>query len=599
MDSQAGLELGPELELDEALKPELKLELEITSQVASLTVRDLIQKSQLISEGKPARYRLLTTRSNLDEKGKVRKWTFGQRDINSQNKIILLVGETGTGKTTQINGIVNYTLGVKFDDDVWFEITEEGGVNQTEPETADQTVTQTTEVTVYEVFVQENQISVTIIDTPGYGDTRGAEYDEQVAENLFKLFKQDTGVKEIDVVCLVVKATENRLADRQHYIFDAILSLFGKDIEENIVAFVTHSDGGPPTNAINAIKKAKIPCRKKNGTDPVYFLFNNRQAEQRTTGYEEVFQNAWKLTENSLKNFIASLECENRKSLAKTERVLLENIRLKACVSNLQERIELKERKREELTQTQEALKQNQEKIQRNENFSFKVTRSHKEKVSIGNASRWDRKATCCSVCKENCHEYDCWCAINPAWCEVMKDGRCTVCSGKCHYSKHIRENKKYVPKSEEIIMTYTDLIKQYENTDESKAGISLDSEKFEDVKKNLEINTKLKKEKKRIEDRLKEELSETEIEKAQLVEQACATIMVLSEIALKPDSAFIVESLDFLIPRAEEAGDHNWVQKLKELRKIEPEAETTADSVQRYFRAGFKKVTGVFSGKK
>ncbi|XP_036419559.1 uncharacterized protein LOC118803149 [Colossoma macropomum] len=544
------------------------------SQKTSWTVSDLIQKSQLISEGKPSRYRLLTTKTYLDESGKIRKWSFGQRYINTQNKVILLVGETGTGKTTLINGIVNYTLGVKINDDVWFEITEEGGVNQTEPETADQTETQTTEVTVYEVFVQENQISVTIIDTPGYGNTRGAEYDKKIAENLLKLFEKDTGVKEIDAVCLVVKAAENRFSDRQHYIFDAILSLFGKDIEENIVIFVSRSTGGPPKNVINAIKETKIPCRKRNGNEPVYFLFDNCQAEQWKTEYEEVYQKAWKLTEDNLRNFFTSLEDQNGKSLETTERVLTEQIQLKACVSNLQECIEFKERKQEELTQIQEALKQNQENIERNEDFSFTVTRSHKEKVSIENTSWWDRKATCCSVCQENCHEKNCWCAIDASWCYVMKDGRCTVCTGKCHYSKHIRENKKYVTESEEKQMTYTD--------------------EFENVKRELESNKKEKEEKTSTENRLKEELTKIEKEKTKLVEEACNTIIRLSEIALKPDSAFMVESLDFLIPRAEETGHPDWVQKLKELRKIHPEAETRTVAVLRYLKAGFTNLTGI-----
>ncbi|KAL6491156.1 hypothetical protein MHYP_G00015010 [Metynnis hypsauchen] len=556
-----------------------------TSHKASWAVSDLIQMSQSVSEGKPAQYRLLTARSDLDESGKIRKWTFGQRYIKTQNKVILLVGETGTGKTTLINAIVNYILGVKIDDDVWFEITDEG-VNLTEPETAetaDKLETQTTAVTVYEVFVKQNPISLTIIDSPGYGDIRGAEYDQKIAENLWKLFKHNTGVKEINAVCLVVKASQTRISDRQHYIFDAILSLFGKDIEENFMFLITQSTGRPPTNAINAIKKAKIPCRKRNGSEPVYFLFDNCQTEQWKAEHEEDYQRAWKLTEDSLGNFFTSLEDQNRKSLDMTESVLTEQIQLKACVSNLRERIELKELKHEELTQIEEALKQNQENIERNENFTFTVTRSHNEKVSIEDASWWDRKATYCSVCQENCHEKNCWCAISPWWCEVMKDGFCTVCTGKCHYSKHIRENKKYKIKSEEIMMTYTDLIKQYENTDESKAGISLETEKFENVKKELESNKKQKEEKTSIEKKLKEELSDIEKEKPKLVEEAYTTIIRLSEIALKPDSAFIVESLDFLMPRAEEAGHLDWVQKLKELRKTEPETEARAAAALRY----------------
>lgn len=95
----------------------------LRSQEEVAAVRDVIQKSDLISssaEDSPARYRLLTARSNLEKDGSVRKWTFGQRNINMQNKIVLIVGETGTGKTTMINAMVNYILGVKFTDKVWF-----------------------------------------------------------------------------------------------------------------------------------------------------------------------------------------------------------------------------------------------------------------------------------------------------------------------------------------------------------------------------------------------------------------------------------------------------------------------------------------------
>ncbi|KAI4886335.1 hypothetical protein NFI96_000179 [Prochilodus magdalenae] len=501
----------------------------------SRTVSDLLQKSQLISEGKPARYRLLTTRSDLAEKDKVRKWTFGQQNIKMKSKIILLVGETGTGKTTLINAIVNYILGVKIDDDVWFEITEEEAVNQTDPGTAGPTDSQTNAVTVYEVFAN-NPISVTIIDTPGYGDTSGAEYDSQVAENLLKLFNHSTGVKEIDAVCLLVKASVNRLSDREHYIFDAVLSVFGKDIEENIVVFITHSDGEEPTNVINVIKKAKIPCRKENGNKPVYFLFNNRQAEQRTMRGQRY-------------------------------------------------RIEVKELKNKELTQIQKALRENQEKIQRNKDFPFTVTRSHKEKVPIEDASWWDNKATCCSVCKENCHENNCWCAFLPSLCEVMKDGHCTVCTGKCHYSKHVREEKKYITKSEKVTMKYTDVMKQYESIDKSAGGISIDSEKLVNVKKELKSNKEQKEENERIENKLKEELSKIEKEKSQLMEKACTTIIRLSETALKPDSAFIMGSLDYLIPRAEEDGRLEWIQKLKELKNIEPERQTVVSAALRFRR--------------
>ncbi|XP_060729534.1 uncharacterized protein LOC132848039 [Tachysurus vachellii] len=451
-------------------------------QESSSTVRDLIQQSELISKGSPARRCLLTTRSDLYEDVSVRKWTFGQRDINMRNKIVLMVGETGTGKTTLINAMTNYILGVKFTDKVWFEITEEGGENQ-----SNQSKSQTNKVTVYEVFTQYNPICLTIIDTPGYGDTRGTENDKQVIENLYKLFHNDSGVKEIDAVCLVLKASENRVSDRLQYIFDAVLSLFGKDIENNIVMFVTHSDGLPPTNALNAIQKAGIPCRKNDDNEPEHFLFNNRQREKRSLKYDRVFQTAWEQTEDSFNDFFTSLKEQNRKSLKNTESVMKESIRLEACILNLQNRIEFIECKSKELTQIQKALEENREMIKRNKNFPF----------------------TC--------------------WCYVMKNKHWTVCTG----------NKR----EEELITT---------------------------------------------EKKLKEEICEKEKEKAELVEEAYNTIMTLYEIALKPDSAFIVQSLDFLIPRAEETGREDLVQRLREMRKIQPEAEERVKAVTWYGRSSF-----------
>ncbi|KAM9501406.1 uncharacterized protein Hap1MRO34_010747 [Clarias gariepinus] len=530
-------------------------------QAASEAVRDVIKKSQLISsssEDPPVRYRLLTTRTDLNENGSVRKWTFGQRDSNMQNKILLMVGETGTGKTTLINAMVNYILGVKFTDEVWFEVTEEEGDNPM----SDQSQSQTSEITVYEVFAKDNPTCLTIIDTPGYGDTRGTDVDKNIAENLYKLFHSDTGVKEIDAVCLVVKASINRLSNRQHYILDAVLSLFGKDIENNIVMFITHSDGMPPGNALNAIKRAGIPCRKDEENEPEHYLFNNRQTEKRRKKFNRALQTAWELTEDNLNDLFGSLKEQNRKSLGKTQSVLKESKRLVACITNLQSCIDYVECKGKELDQIQKALEENREKIKKNENFTFEVTKYYKEKVPIENALWSDRKATTCSVCKENCHEYGCWSAWNAGWCYIMKNNHCTSCTGKCHYTKHVRENMKYVTYSKVETLTHDGVKKQYED------------------------NKKQEEENKSIEEALKEDIDKWEKKKADHVEEACTSIIKLSEIALKPDSAFIVKTLDYWIPHAKKNGKR-FVQKLKELRNIQPESEKRVNAATGYARAG------------
>ncbi|XP_056316849.1 uncharacterized protein LOC130231532 [Danio aesculapii] len=516
----------------------------------------------LMNPGPPALYQLNTARTYIDGNNKkVRQWTYGDNFKNTQNKVILMVGETGTGKTTLINTLINHLLGVKFEDQEFYQITEE-------EEQQDQTQSQTSEITVYKVFVEENPTSLTIIDTPGYAHTEGYEKDREVAEYLSRLFADEDGVHDIDAVCFVMKASQNRLSGKEHYIFHAVLSLFGRDIKDNIVFLLTHSDGGPPDNALNAIKKAEIPCRRGEDNEPFHFLFNNRQKVKRTEKYEQKFRSAWEMGERSISEFFTLLEEKNRKSVQMTLDVLKERRRLEACVCNLTERIIEKESKNKELTQIQEALKQNRDKIKNCENFQIEVERVSKEKVTIEKRLSND-KATCCLVCEENCHdEKDCW-WVSPkelSKCDAIKNKYCTVCSSKCHYSKHVKENKKYVMKKRKVTMTFNELKQQYDCCNE-KPKISFDKKIYTNTKKKHESNKKESENKMKIEEKLISDLEKIKNEKFNLLNEAYIIIIILSQIALKADSAFTLHYLDFLIPRLKEEGEHEWMKNLEDLR--------------------------------
>uniref|UniRef100_A0A8C9ZV33 AAA+ ATPase domain-containing protein n=1 Tax=Sander lucioperca TaxID=283035 RepID=A0A8C9ZV33_SANLU len=497
--------------------------------------KDIISKSVLIQSGSPAVYQLIPKKENI---GSLTRMTLGEKDPNKINKTILLVGETGTGKSTLINALVNYAMGVEWEDDVWFQIVEEEKRSQSESQTSD--------VIVYQIFGFEDKTlpySLTIIDTPGYGNTAGIEKDVLISQRLLDLFRSEDGVHEINAVGLVMTASENRLTDPLRYIFDSVISLFGKDIEKNIVALITHSNGRTPKNALQALEAAKIKCARNEKNQPVHFLFDNCQHEDRTED-EEALKHADKISMKGINQFTNFLAKTAPQKMQKTVDVLNERIRLTACIQNLQERIELIYLKKTEIQQTQDGLKMYEREMKNNEKFTIEVDEVYKDKEPI-DGGKWllvfYQAATCCTVCEETCH-YPCTLAPIPESCDVMKDGRCTSCTKKCPVSDHVKENWKYVNKTRKVKKTLEDVKEKYEKNKE-------------ETKKQRSLLETLQKEKETL-----------EADKTSLLDEAYHHVVKLEEIALNVVSLSTYVHLDFLIEEMEKKHDTEKVNHLKQI---------------------------------
>ena len=192
------------------------------------------------------------------------KFEIGERNITVKEKVVLLLGSTGSGKSLLVNMIFNYLLGIQWEDDFRFKLVDEEGRSQAD--------SQTDYVTVYTIHHQpwfRAQFSLTLIDTPGYGDTRGIKRDQELTDNLKQMFASEDGygVEVIDVVGFVVQASWPRLISAQRYILESILALFGKDVEENLFVFATFADRDKP-QVVEMLKKVSLPFEE-------IFKFNN------------------------------------------------------------------------------------------------------------------------------------------------------------------------------------------------------------------------------------------------------------------------------------------------------------------------------------
>ncbi|CAL8366266.1 unnamed protein product [Boreogadus saida] len=197
------------------------------------------------------------------------RFIFGD-DSFKRNCTFMVLGATGAGKSTLINRMINYIMGVTWDDTFRFKLVDEDTNKY-------QAYSQTSEVTVYKLNHREGfqiDYSLTIVDTPGFGHTGGKDKDLLIVPKLQRLFSAKHGVSEIDAICFVAQASLARLTESQKHVFNSMLNIFGKDVAENIRILVTFSDGTKPP-VLEAIKEAEVPWSQDEDGSPIHFKFNN------------------------------------------------------------------------------------------------------------------------------------------------------------------------------------------------------------------------------------------------------------------------------------------------------------------------------------
>ncbi|XP_073488980.1 uncharacterized protein [Aquarana catesbeiana] len=292
--------------------------------------------------------------------------------LNKKNKVIMMVGETRSGKTTLINAMINYIFGVDWKDDYRFQLIEESSKKS-------QAHSQTSSVTMYQIIHEDGfriPYSITIIDTPGFGDTRGIDHDEKIMQKIRDFFSK-CQFTEIDAICFVVQSFLVGLTPTQVYIYDKILSIFGNDIKDNIVFFTTFADVQEPS-VLSAITEADVPCAKSKDGKPVYFMINNgmlyanNRPDQVGKRVYKAQEMQWEMGMESIEEFFLQyLPGLASKDLTLTKEVLAKRKALEVILDGLGRNIERVTGKQYELEQTERALNENWEEVKKNENLEY------------------------------------------------------------------------------------------------------------------------------------------------------------------------------------------------------------------------------------
>jgi len=271
----------------------------------------------------------------------------------SQELNILLLGETGVGKSTWINGFANYisysTLSEAERSDTLFliptkftmtnenfeEVEVKTGEDKNEDQRDGSSSTQMPQTYVFRHGA--GGINIRIIDTPGIGDTRGVDRDRINFQNIMTHL---SNLDEINGICVLLKPNNARLTVTFSFCIKELLTHLHRDAGKNIVFCFTNARGTfyKPGDTLPALRQLLSKnsdlklCRETIycfDNESVRFLAALKQGMPFDEEQKKIYEASWKTSVNEtnrLIEYISSLpphKVKNMLSLNDARRLIV------------------------------------------------------------------------------------------------------------------------------------------------------------------------------------------------------------------------------------------------------------------------------------
>ena len=376
-------------------------------------------------------------------------------------KVIMLIGETGTGKTTLINGMINYVMDVDFNEELRLKLTQENGEGE-ETLRAERHIKTITSYTIHHREGFAVPYTLTIVDTPGIESHEAIFGDPEITEDIATLFRTpgEGGVDHIDAVCFVVKSSSQpHFTHNQQNLFKSVIKLFGEGIANNIFFWETFADI-ETTRLRECIENAELPhrdCLKFNSQA----LFADLRRHPEFDFENEIL---WDMNSESYKLFFMEHITNSKEiSLLLSSRALQQRKALEISIQGIQKDIKRLLEKCERLRTEREVLTQHRMNIDQNQNFEYEVRERSTKKSPIEKGTH----SFNCINCKCTCH-YPCKGQRNTLLFKYLCSSMsmfafCIVCPNRCSLFRHeFTSESKYDDYITTQIKTFYELKERY-----------------------------------------------------------------------------------------------------------------------------------------
>ena len=259
-----------------------------------------------------------------------------QKKIDSAEIVnVLLLGQTGIGKTTFINSLANYMLYESLDAAVEFEtkvlipckikITDQNGKSKTleiknslldeGQENFKDGVSSTQNVKSHVIYCPSLNRKIRILDTPGIADTRGHEKDSENMKDIINALKE---LKTLSAVIFLLKPNEARLEATFRYCLSELLNALPKGFAKHILFCTTNSRStcytlgethGPLTQLIRDLNIeddiSLIPDKNVFAVDNEafrYLIAHKNDQHTYMEKYYNSFAESWKMSVDNMMN---------------------------------------------------------------------------------------------------------------------------------------------------------------------------------------------------------------------------------------------------------------------------------------------------------